>query len=108
MSSDLKTVFKDASKNAEYHVDQTQMKDTHIKDTNKVTDQVDQTEKKDNKNSREFGSTSLSFELKDKPKDIQEKGNKISGKKTIKEKSINNFLILLSFYKFIMRISNTI
>ena len=73
-----------------------QKRKTHIKDTTKVPDEVNQKEKKNSK-----------IELKDKSKDIQEKGNHISGKKIIIEKRINNFLILLPFYKFIMKILET-
>ena len=86
-----------------------QKRNTHIiKDTKKVPDQVNQAERKDNKSSGKFGAIYLSLELKDKSKDIQEKGNHTSKKQMIMEKSINIVLILLPFYKFIMRISETI
>ena len=86
-----------------------QKRNTHIiKDTKKVPDQVNQAEKKDNKSRGKFGAIYLSLELKDKSKHIQEKRNHISEKQMIMEKSINSFLILLPFYKFIMKISETI
>ena len=67
-------------------VNSTEKKDTYIKETRKIQDQRNQTEKKEDIRKTEFDTVSLLLEFTDKPTDSQNKGNQTSEKKIILEK----------------------
>ena len=67
-------------------VNSTEKKDTYIKETRKIQDQGNQTEKKEDIRKTEFDTVPLLLEFTDKPTDSQNKGNQTSEKKIILEK----------------------
>ena len=67
-------------------VNSTEKKDTYIKETRKIQDQVSQTKKKEYIRKTEFDTVPLLLEFTDKPTDSQNKGNQTSEKKIILEK----------------------